>query len=67
MRKKDEELVSARKVEMEVWDFGMFPAGGAKIPVPKDLWHEYIDARAKYEELHQEIAKIGGINLTFPL
>ena len=61
MKKKTKKIeVSAKLDKIKVWDFGMFPKHLADkvIKVDMDIWHDFVEARSRYEMIYEELKKV---------
>jgi len=59
MKKEKKIEVSAKLDRVKVWDFGMFPKHLADktIKVNLNVWHDFVEARSKYEMIYEELKK----------
>ena len=59
MKKEKKIEVSAKLDRVKVWDFGMFPKRLADktIKVNLNVWHDFVEARSKYEMIYEELKK----------
>ena len=49
--------VSAKLDKIKHWDFGTFPyyLADKKLKVSLDIWHDFIEARTRYEMIYEEL------------
>ena len=60
MKKGKKIEISAKLDTIKKWDFGMFPEHLADkiIKVSYGVWHDFVEARSKYEMIYEEFKKI---------
>ena len=60
MKKKKKIEINAKLDTLKVWDFGMFPKylADKTIKVNYELWHDFVEARTKYEMIYEELKKV---------